>query len=68
MAAKEVWFSEDARLQMVRGVNVLADAVKLTLSPLKSAMHSSLITAAFKSAELSDPRPRMSAQGAAPHP
>jgi hypothetical protein len=26
MAAKEVRFSEDARLQMVRGVNVQADA------------------------------------------
>ena len=33
MAAKEVRFSEDARLQMVRGVNVLADAVKVTLGP-----------------------------------
>ena len=33
MAAKEVRFSEDARLQMVRGVNVLADADKVTLGP-----------------------------------
>jgi chaperonin GroEL len=33
MAAKQVRFSEDARLQMVRGVNVLADAVKGTLGP-----------------------------------
>jgi chaperonin GroEL len=33
MAAKEVRFSEDARLHMVRGVNVLADAVKVTLGP-----------------------------------
>ena len=33
MAAKEVRLSEDARLQMVRGVNVLADAVRVTLGP-----------------------------------
>ncbi|CAB1274163.1 chaperonin GroEL [Candidatus Nitrosacidococcus tergens] len=33
MSAKEVKFSEDARHRMVRGVNVLADAVKVTLGP-----------------------------------
>jgi chaperonin GroEL len=33
MAAKEVRFSEDARARMVRGVNVLANAVKVTLGP-----------------------------------
>jgi len=33
MAVKEVRFSEDARLHMVRGVNILADAVKVTLGP-----------------------------------
>jgi len=33
MAAKEVRFAEDARHQMARGVNVLADAVKVTLGP-----------------------------------
>lgn len=33
MAAKEVRFSEDARHQMIRGVNVLANAVKITLGP-----------------------------------
>ncbi len=33
MAAKEVKFSDDARQQMFRGVNVLANAVKVTLGP-----------------------------------
>lgn len=33
MAAKEVKFAEDARARMLRGVNVLADAVKVTLGP-----------------------------------
>ena len=33
MAAKEVRFAEDARQRMFRGVNVLANAVKVTLGP-----------------------------------
>ncbi|MBM4234361.1 MAG: chaperonin GroEL, partial [Gammaproteobacteria bacterium] len=33
MAAKEVRFSDDARHRMVRGVNILANAVKATLGP-----------------------------------
>ncbi len=33
MAAKEVKFGEDARARMVRGVNILATAVKVTLGP-----------------------------------
>ena len=33
MAAKDVKFSDDARVKMMRGVNVLADAVKVTLGP-----------------------------------
>ena len=33
MAAKEVRFSRDARERMMRGVNILADAVKVTLGP-----------------------------------
>jgi len=33
MAAKEIRFGEDARAKMVRGVNVLANAVKATLGP-----------------------------------
>ncbi|TRC71250.1 chaperonin GroEL [Mesorhizobium sp. WSM4307] len=33
MAAKEVKFHSDARERMLRGVNILADAVKVTLGP-----------------------------------
>ena len=33
MAAKELVYSEDARSAMLRGVNVLADTVKVTLGP-----------------------------------
>jgi chaperonin GroEL len=33
MAAKEVRFGDDARVRMVRGVNILANAVKATLGP-----------------------------------
>src|SRR5471032_926706 len=33
MAAKEVKFSVDARARMMRGVDILADAVKVTLGP-----------------------------------
>ena len=33
MAAKEVIFSDEARQRMMRGVNILADAVKVTLGP-----------------------------------
>ena len=33
MAAKEVRFGGDARTRMMRGVNLLADSVKVTLGP-----------------------------------
>src|SRR5471032_499191 len=33
MAAKEVYFSTDARDRMLRGVNILANAVRITLGP-----------------------------------
>ncbi|MFE8032533.1 chaperonin GroEL [Thiohalocapsa marina] len=33
MAAKEVKFGDDARSRMVRGINILANAVKVTLGP-----------------------------------
>ncbi len=33
MSAKEVKFSDDARARMLSGVNILADAVKVTLGP-----------------------------------
>ena len=33
MAAKDVLFSSDARDKILRGVNILANAVKVTLGP-----------------------------------
>ena len=33
MAAKDVKFSENARVKLLAGVNILADAVKVTLGP-----------------------------------
>ena len=33
MAAKDVKFSRDARERILRGVDILADAVKVTLGP-----------------------------------
>ncbi|MEN9534271.1 MAG: molecular chaperone GroEL, partial [Pseudomonadota bacterium] len=33
MAAKEVKFGNEARSKMLEGVNILADAVKVTLGP-----------------------------------
>ncbi len=33
MTAKEIKFGEDARRSMLRGVNILANAAKLTLGP-----------------------------------
>ena len=33
MAAKDVRFSEDSRARMSAGVNILANAVKITLGP-----------------------------------
>ncbi len=33
MAAKDVLFGDSARIRMLRGVNILADAVKVTLGP-----------------------------------
>ena len=33
MAAKDVLFGNDARVKMLEGVNVLANAVKVTLGP-----------------------------------
>ncbi|MCB1875648.1 MAG: chaperonin GroEL, partial [Chromatiales bacterium] len=33
MAAKEVRFGDDARSRMAHGVNILANAVKVTLGP-----------------------------------
>ena len=33
MSAKDVRFSDDARVRMIQGVNTLANAVKVTLGP-----------------------------------
>ena len=33
MSAKEILFGDNARQRMVRGVNILANAVKVTLGP-----------------------------------
>mgnify|MGYP001817889062 FL=1 len=33
MSAKEVFFGDDARAKMLHGVNILANAVKVTLGP-----------------------------------
>lgn len=33
MTAKQVYFGDDARTRIVRGVNVLANAVKTTMGP-----------------------------------
>ena len=33
MAAKDVRFGDDVRQKMVKGVNILANAVKVTLGP-----------------------------------
>ena len=33
MSAKEIRFGDDARQRMVNGVNILANAVKVTLGP-----------------------------------
>ena len=33
MSAKNIFFGEEARRKMLRGVNILADAVKVTLGP-----------------------------------
>jgi Chaperonin GroEL (HSP60 family) len=40
MAAKQIVHGEDSRQAILRGVNILADAVKITLGP-KGAMWSS---------------------------
>ncbi|WP_029422560.1 chaperonin GroEL [Alicyclobacillus macrosporangiidus] len=70
--AKEIKFSEDARRAMLRGVDALADAVKVTLGPkgrnvvLEKKFGSPLITndgvTIAKEIELEDPYENMGAQ------
>jgi chaperonin GroEL len=72
MAAKEVLFSRDAREAIARGVDILADAVKVTLGPrgrnvlLDASYGSPRITkdgvTVAKEIELSDPFENMGAQ------
>ncbi len=72
MAAKEVRFSADARERMLRGVDILADAVKVTLGPkgrnvvIEKSFGSPRITkdgvSVAKEIELSDKFENMGAQ------
>ena len=72
MAAKEIRFGEDARAKMLRGVNVLANAVKATLGPkgrnvvLEKSFGAPTITkdgvSVAKEIELSDKFENMGAQ------
>jgi len=72
MAAKNIAYSEDARQALLRGVNKLADAVKITLGPkgrnvvLEKKFGSPLSTkdgvSVAKEIELDDPRENMGAQ------
>jgi len=72
MSAKNITYSEDARQAMLRGVNKLADAVKITLGPkgrnvvLEKKFGSPLSTkdgvSVAKEIELEDPRENMGAQ------
>ena len=72
MAAKDISYAEDARQAMLRGVNRLADAVKITLGPkgrnvvLEKKFGSPLSTkdgvSVAKEIELEDPKENMGAQ------
>ncbi|MCB1608847.1 MAG: chaperonin GroEL, partial [Xanthomonadales bacterium] len=72
MSAKEVRFSEDARARMLKGVNLLANAVKVTLGPkgrnvvLEKSFGSPTVTkdgvSVAKEIELSDKFENMGAQ------
>jgi chaperonin GroEL len=72
MASKNIVYAEDARQSMLRGVNKLADAVRITLGPkgrnvvLEKKFGSPLSTkdgvSVAKEIELEDPRENMGAQ------
>jgi chaperonin GroEL len=72
MAAKNIAYAEDARQAMLRGVNKLADAVKITLGPkgrnvvMEKKFGSPLSTkdgvTVAKEIELQDPKENMGAQ------
>ena len=72
MAAKDVRFSDDARNRMVKGVNILANAVKATLGPkgrnavLEKSFGAPTVTkdgvSIARDVELEDPFENMGAQ------
>ncbi len=72
MAAKEITYAEDCRQNILRGVNKLADAVKVTLGPkgrnvlIEKKFGSPVSTkdgvTVAKEVELSDPKENMGAQ------
>ena len=72
MSAKDVKFGDDARIEMLEGVNVLANAVKVTLGPkgrnvvLDKAVGSPTVTkdgvSVAKEIELKDKFQNMGAQ------
>ena len=72
MAAKDVYFASDARDRMLRGVNILANAVKVTLGPkgrnvvLERSFGAPTVTkdgvSVAKEIELQDPYQNMGAQ------
>ncbi len=72
MSAKEVRFHEDARSRMVHGLNILADAVKITLGPrgrnviIQKSFGSPTVTkdgvTVTKEIDLEDPYENMGAQ------
>ena len=47
MAAKDVRFSADAREKMLRGVDILANAVKVTLSTAPAVIHGKVVVVAL---------------------
>jgi chaperonin GroEL len=52
MAAKEVKFGGDGRQRMLRGVDILADAVKVTLGPKAATWYSTKASAPRESPKM----------------
>ena len=60
MAAKEVIFGDAARAKMVEGVNILANAVKVTLGPKAVTSYSSARSARQPSPKTASRLPKRS--------
>ena len=61
MAAKDVKFSQDARERMLRGVDILANAVKVTLGPKgRNVVLEKIASAPRASPRTASPSPRRS--------